>query len=188
MSREEARNLLTNSFGIEEPTDAQISAYLNSLNAEVKKAENKAERYKEDAEKVKELQAKLDEIANQNLSDIEKANKATETANAMVADLEKKVKAMETTNALANIGIVGDDATNLIGEDGAINFELLGSIISNRETSAVANYKLEALKNTPNSVVNKNENEGNEPNEIVSKVVASMGANSVNMDGLNAYK
>lgn len=151
MTREQAKANLQ-SMGIAEPTDEQVSSYLNQLNGEVSRERKKAEQYKADATKAQELQAQLDELNNANLSEIEKANKATEDANTRVADLEKQIKTMTLKTSLAEQGIVGENADKIIEGMASGNFDasILGQIITEREKSAVANFEKEKLKSTPN--------------------------------------
>lgn len=149
MTREQAKKNLI-AFGIEEPSDEQITNYLNQIGAETKKEKDRADGYKENADKAAELQAELDRINEQNLSDIEKANKATETANNRVAELEKQIKAMQTKASLAELGIVGEQAEKLISVDGAVDFAVLGQIISDRETKAATKKEEDLLDNTHN--------------------------------------
>lgn len=135
MTREQAKENLVK-LGIAEPTDEQITNYLNAINGEAKKEKDRADRYKVDADKAGELQKKLDEIANQNLSDIEKANKATEEAQSQVAALQKRIDRMEQLKKLAEKGIAGEQAEKLLSEDGVLDFEVLGQIISEKEAAA----------------------------------------------------
>jgi len=137
------------SFGIEEPTDEQITAYLNQVGSETKKEKDRAEAFKAQASKADELKQKLDELNNANLSEVEKANKATEDANKQIAELNKKIANMELKAQLAEKGIVGEDADNLIGADGKLDIETLGKIISERETAAASAKEKELLDNTP---------------------------------------
>lgn len=137
MTREQAKSNLI-SLGIAEPTDEQITSYLNAVNGETKKEKDRADKYKLDADKAAELKKQLDEISNQNLSDIEKANKATEDALSQVAALQKRIDRAEQLKALAEKGITGEQAERLISEDGKLDFDILGQIISDRETAAKA--------------------------------------------------
>lgn len=149
MTREQAKkNLIV--FGIEEPSEEQVTNYLNQIGAETKKEKDRADGYKANADKAAELQAELDRINEQNLSDIEKANKATETANNRVAELEKQVKSMQTKASLAELGIIGEQAEKLINSDGAVDFAVLGQIISDRETKAAAKKEEDLLDKTHN--------------------------------------
>ena len=148
MSREQARENLK-SFGIEEPTDEQITAYLNQVGSETKKEKDRAEAFKAQASKADELKQKLDELNNANLSEVEKANKATEDANKQIAELNKKIEQMEIKAQLAEKGIVGEDADALIGADGKLDIEVLGRIISERETASASAKEKELLDSTP---------------------------------------
>ena len=149
MTREQAKKNLI-AFGIEEPSEEQISNYLNQIGAETKKEKERADVYKANADKAAELQAELDRINKKNLSDIEKANKATETANNRVAELEKQVKSMQTKAKLAEKGIVGEQADKLFLEDGSIDFDTLGQIISDREAAAATAKEKEIANNSTN--------------------------------------
>lgn len=91
MTREQAKQNLI-SIGISEPTDEQVSNYLNQLNGETKKEKDKAAEYKAKADKADELQSKIDEIEAGNLTELEKANKALETANNQIAELQKTMQ------------------------------------------------------------------------------------------------
>lgn len=148
MTRAQATDFLK-TLGIAEPTEEQITAYLNNVGSETKKERELAEKYKSDAVRVTELQSKLDELSNQNLSDIEKANKATESANARVADLEKQIAEIRTKEKLAELGIIGEPAEKLI-VDGNLDFSVLGQILSDRETMAVSKREKELLAGMPN--------------------------------------
>lgn len=151
MTREQAKKNLI-AFGIDEPTEEQVTNYLNQIGAETKKEKDRADGYKANADKAAELQAELDRINEQNLSDIEKANKATETANNRVAELEKQVKSMQLRTGLAEQGIVGEQADKLIESlsGGSFDTALLGQIISDREKAAIAKQEKDDLNNTKN--------------------------------------
>ena len=142
MTRAEAKEFLIK-LGVTEPTDENITSYLNSVQAEVKSASDKlaevqkrADQFKKDAEQVKDLQAKLKEMENANLSEAEKAAKDLADLQEKMAAMEKDNQRMKTLNALADKGIVGEDAEKLIHEDGTIDFDTLGKIIADRETAA----------------------------------------------------
>lgn len=150
MTREQCKQFIAQTFGIEEPTDEMITSYLNNVNGAIKSEKDKADKLKADADLAKELQAQLDEINAKSLTDVEKANKETEKANAQIAELQKQVKQMETMNKLANLGITGEQATTLFAEDGGLNFDVLGKIISDREAQASSLKEKEILAKTPN--------------------------------------
>lgn len=148
MTREQAKQFLV-TVGVAEPTDEQITAYLNNVNGAVKAEKDKAEALRKDADLAKELQEKLDAINAEKMSDIEKANAETEKANKQIEALTKQVKQMQTMNKLAELGITGDDAEKLIDANGEINFEVLGKVISDREKSASELKEKELLDGTP---------------------------------------
>lgn len=152
MTREQSKQFISTTFGIEldKVTDEMITAHLNNINGAIKVEKDKADLLKTEAEKAKELQEKLDAIEAEKLSDVEKANKATEKANAEIADLQKQIKAMETRTKLAELGIVGEQADKFFNENGGINFDVLGQVISDREKSASTQKEKELLENTPN--------------------------------------
>ena len=137
MTRTQASDFLK-TLGIEEPTDEQITNYLNSVNGAVKSEKDRADKLKADASLVDDLKAQLEALNNQNLSDVEKANKATEQANTEIAKLQKQIKEMQTKTKLAELGITGEIADAFFGEDGSLNFDVLGQIISDREKSAMS--------------------------------------------------
>lgn len=192
LKREEVKQKLVE-WGIENPTDEQISDYLATISKETKSAEDRANRYKGDADKVRDLEKQIEELNNANLTDIEKANKATEDAMNKVADLEKTVKQMKQLKALAEVGIVGEDAEGLFGEDGSLNIEKLGEIIGAREKAAVDVYKKEALDSTPAPDDKGNPDDGDDKGDpltkdIVDRAVASKKAETEAVSIIDSYK
>lgn len=187
MSREQAKQNLI-SIGITEPTEEQVTNYLNQLNGETKREKDRADKYKADSDKVAELQEQLDALNNQNLSEIEKANKATTDANNKVADLEKQIKAMQIKNALAEKGIVGEQAEKLFNEDGSMDFDVLGQIISDREqASAIAKEKELANKaGNPGSASGGN-NTKSQAEETFNNLFGNKGENNNNNSILANY-
>lgn len=168
MTREIAKGILV-SLGIENPTDEQVTNYLNSVNKEVKSANDKAEKYRSEAEKVTELQKQLDEINNKGLSDVEKANKATEDALKKVAELEKNIKTMQTQKELATLGITGEIADNMFNEDGSLNFATLGQVLTEREKAAATAKEAELAGKAGNP---GGSNGGGEPEKSVAETYA----------------
>lgn len=159
MTREQAKTFLS-SLGIETPTDEQITSYLNSVNSETKKEKDRADKLKLDADKAAQLQKQIDDLNNQNLSEVEKANKATEDAIAQMNALQKKLDRIEQLKALADKGITGEQAEKLISEDGKLDYEVLGQIISDRENAAKAAKEQEIANNQGNPGGGSNGGEG----------------------------
>lgn len=136
----------------EENVEKIMAGYGKDIQAINAKHEAEIGKYKPGAEKAASLQKQLDEIANQNLTEVEKANKATEDANNRVAALEKQLLEMQTRTGLAEQGITGENADKLIASlsSGQFDAALLGQIISEREKAAVSNFEKAALAGTPN--------------------------------------
>lgn len=150
MTREQAKQKLI-SFGVAEPTDEQISDLLNSINAETKKEKERADGYKAKADKADELQTQLDDLNSQNLSEVEKANKALETANNRIAELEKRdAVRTQRANAMEKFGITAEQASKVVTDDGATDYEVLGQIFADSKKNAVAEYEKQKLADTPN--------------------------------------
>ena len=142
MTREQAKANLV-ACGIAEPTEEQITNYLNQVNGAVKSEKDRADKYKAESEKVGELQKQLEELNNKGLSEVELANKATEQANNRIAELEKSLKTMQIQKELAALNITGQDAEQFFDENGNVNFATLGQILSTRESNAKAEKEKE---------------------------------------------
>lgn len=131
-------------------TAEQIESVMAEHGKAIQQANAKAEQYKTDAQKVKELQKVIDEMNDSKLSEIELANKEKQKALDSVAELQKQIVAMNNKTKLAELGIVGEQADKLIGENGTLDFGVLGQIISDRETKASSAKEKELLDGTPN--------------------------------------
>ena len=193
MTRAEAKANLEG-FGLTDVSDEQVTNYLNQVNGETQKEKTRAEQYKADAAKVKELTEKLAELENANLSDVEKANNAAEAARAKVAELEKQIAMTEKRNDalkhLAGMGITGDEAEGLINEDGVISdYDALGKILSEREKAAAAKKEQEIANNSTNPNGGDNNNSGNDdkPDDVKMAEAISFG-NSANVEEKDYYK
>lgn len=149
MTREQARKNLE-TIGIESPTDEQITNYLNQVQGETRFERDRADKLKDKASKADELQSQIDELQSANQTDNERLQTALDKANAQIASLQKDIARTKLLNNLASKGITGDDAEKLVSEDGALDIEILGKIISDRESSAAANKEKELLQGTPN--------------------------------------
>ena len=108
-----------------------------------------------------DIQKQLDTINDQTLSESEKAQKERERlqaeyekqmaeSNEKIAKLEAEMKKAETMKQLAERGITGEDADNFFNEDGSLNFETLGKVLSERETAARNDEVQKIAKNTTN--------------------------------------
>ena len=160
MTRAEAKKMLI-SFGIEEPTDQQITNYLDSVSGEVQKEKIRADGLKEKADKADELQKQLDEIEQQNMSELEKEKKRAEAAEALAAERAVALTMAKVTSVFAEAGMVGDTYKGAIKAFSAMSEEdalkeattFVNGISESRRTAleaAKSEWESEKLKNTPN--------------------------------------
>ena len=150
MTREQARQKLI-SFGVAEPTDEQISDLLNSINAETKKEKDRADGYKAKADKADELQSQLDELNSQNMTEVEKATKALESANQKIAELEKaQAIATQRASAASKFNVTAEQAAQIVKDDGSFDYDVLGKIISEKETAAAQAKEQEIANGSTN--------------------------------------
>ncbi len=113
MKREEAKKKLIE-LGIAEPTEEQISSLLDSVTAETKSEHDRAERYKADAGKAKDLQQQLDDLQNQNLTDAEKLQKQIDDLQSQNAALTANNFKSEAKAILKGAGIADEDIEALL--------------------------------------------------------------------------
>ena len=158
MTREQAKQNLIG-FGIAEPTDEQITNYLNQIGAETKGYKEKLASAGDKDTRIAELEKELEKINKQNMSDIELANAERDKALSSVANLEKQIENMITKTELAKLGITGELADTLVSGNGKLDFAALGQIISDREKNAISEYEKKVLENTPNPSGNKGKDE-----------------------------
>lgn len=117
----------------------------------VQSANAKAAELKAKADSADELQKKVDELEAGNLSEIDKANKALETANKKIAELEKaQAVATQRSNAASKFNISAEQALKIIGDDGTLDYDALGKIISEKETAAAQAKEQEIANNSTN--------------------------------------
>ncbi len=171
MTREQAKQVLIG-MGIEEPSDEQVSKYLDSVTGEVKKEKDKNTSIKEKADKAEALQKELDELKQQNMTDAEKAElerQKEKVANEKrISDLESALATSQRealtgkiTSIFANAGMQGDAYagaikafSNMNKEDALKEAQTFVDGISevNKTTldTAKAAWEKEILENTPN--------------------------------------
>lgn len=186
IKRDEVKQKLV-SWGVAEPTDDQINDYLAQISKEIKGSEEKAEHFRNEANRVKDLEKELKALNEANLSDSEKSQKAVEEANAEIAKLRATVKAMELSKALAEIGIIGEDADGLF-DNGELNTAKLGEIITSREKNAVAAYQKEALNATPSPQGSGKEEPEDKPDVAYAKEYAAKAKGNDTQSIIDSYK
>nr|DAE33578.1 MAG TPA: hypothetical protein [Caudoviricetes sp.] len=171
MTREQAKQVLIG-MGIEEPSDEQVTKYLDSVTGEVKKEKDKNTSLKEKADKAETLQKELDELKQQNMTDAEKAELERQKEKAAnekrISDLEtalansqKEALTGKITSIFASAGMKGDAYTgaikafSVLPAADALNEarSFVDGISTENKTAletAKAAWEKEVLKNTPN--------------------------------------
>lgn len=142
MKREDVKAIFPNA------TDEEITKILNAHNNElaVEKAATKKAIGERDG-----LQAQIDEASEAGKSDLEKLQGQIDALTKQFNAVSAENTTLKRTTALANIGIVGEDATKLLATLNGDNtdFAVLGEILANREKAAVAKAQNEWLEQTP---------------------------------------
>ena len=144
MKREEAKaNLIA--LGVADPTEEQISNYLNQLEGETNGLKTQLSNAQKDAQNVADLKKQLKDLQDSKLTDEQKAK------DNKIAELTAKVQAMEMKSQLAEQGITGEDADKLIESSAnGLNVELLGQIIKAKEEAAAKAKEEEIAKGSTN--------------------------------------
>ena len=190
MTRKEAEQNLIG-FGIAEPTDEQITNYLNQIGAETKSYKDKLASVGSKDDRIAELEKELEKLNKQNMTELELERAEKDKALSSVANLEKQIEQMITKTELAKLGITGEVADTLVSGNGKLDFATLGQIISDREKNAVSEYEKKALENTPNPSGSKGKEEPQktEAEQIAENLGKSASATSKDSEAIIAsYK
>lgn len=190
MTRKEAEQNLIG-FGIAEPTDEQITNYLNQIGAETKSYKDKLASVGGKDDRIAELEKELEKLNKQNMTELELERAEKDKALSSVANLEKQIEQMITKTELAKLGITGEVADTLVSGSGKLDFATLGQIISDREKTAISEYEKKALENTPNPSGNKGKDEPQktEAEQIAENLGKSASATSKDSEAIIAsYK
>lgn len=114
-------------------SDEQIEAIMSENGKDMQKVNA----LKDKANKADELQKQIDAINEANMSEIDKANKALENANARIAELEKvQLLANRKASIVEKFKIDSKKADEIVLEDGSLDLDKLGVIISEKEEAA----------------------------------------------------
>lgn len=174
MTREQAKQVLIG-MGIEEPSDEQVTKYLDSVTGEVKKEKDKNTSLKEKADKAKALEEELEELKKQNMTEAERLEeerkKEKEAVDKELADLKvalaesnRKALTSEITSMFANAGLSSKTYASAIKAYASMPCEKSEDVMKEVETfvkgvseanktaldTAKAAWEKEALENTPN--------------------------------------
>lgn len=134
-----------------------MTNYLNQHNGEVEKYKEDAAKWKKEADKAGELQTKLDEIEQQNLSELDKEKKAREAAEKRNADLQKQLTTSAVEAIFAKANLSGEEFSGMIAalsgmehEAAKTSAEAFVSGISKRDEANKTQWQQETFKTTPN--------------------------------------
>ena len=152
-------------------TEEQVDKVMADHAKVVQAANAKADKYKTDAQKAADLQKQLDEIEQQNLSELEKEKKAREAAEKQAADLQKQLTQTAVEGIFAKANLTGDEFTGIIGalsaldlETAKTNAESFVSGISKRDEANKTQWQKETFDKTPNPGAG-DPNKGGDPGE-----------------------
>lgn len=132
-------------------TDEQITNLLNQNNKEVAAEKTKAEKYKEDAKKAGDLQTELDRINAEKMTDAEKQAADLKKANDKIAELEKnQAISAQRSSVMEKFNVTGEQAKQIVKDDGSFDTDVLGQIISDKEKAAATAKEQEIAKGATN--------------------------------------
>lgn len=145
MTREDLKKLFP------EATDEQITKMLNMHNSELNIEKNKATALKDKADKADGLQEQINTLQQQ-LDDAKGAD-STELQKALdkIAKLEKQAAvAAQKKSAMEKFKVTAEQVDKIIKEDGSLDYDALGQIISEKETAAATAKEQEIANNAGN--------------------------------------
>ena len=129
-------------------SDENADKIMADYGSSIQKANAKANEYKAKAVTADELQKKLDELEAGQLTEVEKANKALEAANEQIAKLQKDNAIRDQReSAMTNFKITAEQAKTVVKDDGSLDYESLGKIMSDKEIAAAQAKEQEIAKN-----------------------------------------
>lgn len=170
----------------EENADKIMADYGSS----VQRAKAKVDEYKTKADKAEELQKQLDDIEQGKLTEVEQANKNLEKANARIAELEKaQAISKQRADAATKFNVTAEQASQIVKDDGSFDYDVLGKIISEKETAAAQAKEQEIANGSTNpgggTAGGNKENEKTADVENAEKI--TFGSNSATAEEKNHY-
>lgn len=195
MTREQAKKKLID-LGVAEPTEEQVTKYLDGVSAETKSEKEKAEklkaendRLKEVAGKAEELQGKIDEIEQGKLSEVEKITKEYEKANNRIAELERNIAIRDQKATIAEkFKVTAEQVNQIVKEDGSLDYDILGQIISEKESAAALAKEQEIANAAANPNGTSAGNSGDESVAVNIAKESAKRAGTANESILNNYR
>lgn len=132
-------------------TEEQIEKVIAENGKDVQTANAKANKNNAELERLQGIEKEFNAMKDQNLSEQEKAAKQLEEANKRIAELEKaQTLATQRTSAADKFKITAEQAAQVVKDDGSFDFEVLGKIISDKETAAAQAKEQEIANGSTN--------------------------------------
>lgn len=128
-------------------------------------------------------------MKDKGLSDSERLQKDLDSANAKIAELEKtQAIAAQRSNAASKFNISAEQASQVIKDDGSFDYEVLGKIISDKETAAAQAKEQEIANGTTNPGGGNAGGGGKEKTaDVENAEKISFGSNSASEEAKNHY-
>lgn len=132
-------------------TEEQIEKVIAENGKDVQAANAKANKNSEELTRLRELEKEYTAMKDKDLSDSERLQKDLDSANAKIAELEKtQAIANQRSNAASKFNISAEQASQVIKDDGSFDYEVLGKIISDKETAAAQAKEQEIANGSTN--------------------------------------
>ena len=132
-------------------TEEQIEKVIAENSKDIQTANAKATKNSAELERLQGIEKEFNAIKDQNLTEQEKAAKQLEEANKRIAELEKaQTLATQRTSAADKFKITAEQAAQVVKDDGSFDFDILGKIISDKETAAAQAKEQEIANGSTN--------------------------------------
>ena len=170
-------------------TDEQIEKIIAENSKDVQAANAKANKNSEELTRLRELEKEYTAMKNKGLSDSERLQKDLDSANEKIAELEKtQAIADQRSNAVSKFNISAEQASQVIKDDGSFDYEVLGKIISDKETAAAQAKEQEIANGTTNPGGGSAGGGGKEKTaDVENAEKISFGSNSASEEAKNHY-
>lgn len=155
MSRAEAKKLLI-SLGIEEPTDEQVTNYLNSVGGEIQKEKDKAKSESAELERLKAIEKEFEDSKNASLTEAEKYQKEIQKFQEQAKKTALELNKTKAESILVKAGLPTDNLTSLL--DGIVHEDTektvalatsLGELFKSQTEATEKKVKADILNSTP---------------------------------------
>lgn len=132
-------------------TDEQVEKIIAENSKDIQSANAKATKNNAELERLQGIEKEFNTLKDQNLSEQEKTAKELEKAQNRIAELEKAQSlSLQRTSAAEKFKITAEQAAQIIKDDGTMDYDTLGKIISDKETAAAQAKEQEIANNSTN--------------------------------------